>query len=285
MWTLWFRCLLLVLALSCGWIAPAEGTSASHPPAWQIDAVRYATLPSFPVRALVADTDSTRKLDIAMTFWVLRGPEKRVVLFDAGFYRQKFLDSWNPTGFVRPSEALQRLGIAPDSVTDVVISHVHWDHLDGADLFPKARIWIQRQEYEYYVHDDGTPAHDAIDSLDARMLRDLAERGRVQLVDGDGQEIAPGITAYTGGRHTFASQYLGVRIDGGTVVLASDNVYLYENLDRHVAIAQTLDATENLAAQDRMRGLASTPRLIVPGHDPAVFDRFRSVAPGVVRIE
>ncbi|HUL74215.1 MAG TPA: hypothetical protein VLT86_13995, partial [Vicinamibacterales bacterium] len=71
----------------------------------------------------------------------------------------------------------------------------------------------------------------------------------------------------------------------GTVILASDNVYLYENLDRHVAIAQTLDAASNLAAQDRMLKLAASPRLVIPGHDPAVFERFPIVKPGVVRID
>jgi glyoxylase-like metal-dependent hydrolase (beta-lactamase superfamily II) len=186
---------------------------------------------------------------------------------------------------VRPSEALRRFGVSPDSVTDVIVSHVHWDHLDGADLFPNARVWIQREEYGYYVGPDGAPAHAAIDSLDATMLAGLMALGRVKLVEGDGQEILPGIIAYTGGRHTFASQYVGVRVAKGTAVVASDNVYLYENLERHLPIAQTLDSTSNLAAQDRMRKIASAPRLIVPGHDPAVFTRFRAVGPGVVVIE
>ena len=69
------------------------------------------------------------------------------------------------------------------------------------------------------------------------------------------------------------------------VVLASDNMYLYENLEKHVPIAQTLDATSNLRAQDRMKQLAASPRLIVPGHDPAVFEKFPKVSERVVRIE
>ena len=72
---------------------------------------------------------------------------------------------------------------------------------------------------------------------------------------------------------------------GRTVVLASDNVYLYENIDARRPIAQTLDAASNLLAQDRMRTLASSVRLIVPGHDPAVFDRFQRVSDRIVRIE
>jgi glyoxylase-like metal-dependent hydrolase (beta-lactamase superfamily II) len=71
----------------------------------------------------------------------------------------------------------------------------------------------------------------------------------------------------------------------GQTIIASDNVYLYENLERHRPIAATWDTVSNLRAQDRMRRLAADPRLIVPGHDPAVFTRFKTVKPGVALIE
>jgi len=247
-------------------------------------AIRYATVPGFPVYELVTGADTTRKIDIAMMFWLLKGPGRKCVLVDAGFYRQKFLDSWKPADYRRPSDALQSFGVRADSVTDVIVSHVHWDHLDGVDLFRNARVWIQREEYAHYVGDDGAPLDAAIDTVDAAMLGQLNRAGRVKLVEGDGKEILPGLTAYTGGKHTFASQYVGVHTSGGTVVVASDNCYLFENLALHRPIAQTLDSTSNLAAQDRMRRIASSVRLIIPGHDPAVFTRFRSVGPGVVAI-
>jgi glyoxylase-like metal-dependent hydrolase (beta-lactamase superfamily II) len=278
----------LEVALSCTALlacVTGEVVSAPRTPSWEVFAIRYATVHAFPVRYLVAGADTTRTTDIAMMFWLLKGTDGRHVLVDAGFYRQKFLDEWKPADFVRPSEAVQRFGIPADSITDVIITHVHWDHADGADLFPNARVWLQREEYEYYVGDDGAPLHDAIDSVDAAMLARLNASGRVRLVEGDAQEILPGITAYTGGKHTYASQYVGVRTAKGTVIVASDNVYLYENLDRRAAIAQTLDAKSNLASQDRMKRLAGDVRRIVPGHDPDVFRRFRTLRPGVAKIE
>ena len=102
--------------------------------------------------------------------------------------------------------------------------------------------------------------------------------------DGD-QEILPGIRVYLGGRHTFASQYVSVNTKAGAVILASDNVYLYENLDKHLPIAQTFDEQSNLAAQDKMRTLVKDPRFIIPGHDPQVMTRFPKVADNVVKIE
>ena len=68
-------------------------------------------------------------------------------------------------------------------------------------------------------------------------------------------------------------------------MIASDNVYLYENMDRHAPIGTTFDAAANLRAQDRMMGLAGTRRLVIPGHDQAVFDRFPRVRQDVVRID
>jgi glyoxylase-like metal-dependent hydrolase (beta-lactamase superfamily II) len=156
--------------------------------------------------------------------------------------------------------------------------------MDGVDLFPRARIWVQRAEYEYYVGADGKPLHPGIDAEDAALLASLRGAGRVELVDGDGREILPGITVYTGGRHTWASQFVGVRTPVGTTVIASDNAYLYENLERRRPIAQTFDSVSNLAAQARMLSLASAPRLVVPGHDPAVFERFPTPGGGVARI-
>jgi glyoxylase-like metal-dependent hydrolase (beta-lactamase superfamily II) len=278
------RPLARLAVLVCAGVMAASGLDA-QPPVWRIYAIRYATLPAFPVRALIASADTARTLDLAMVFWLMQGPGRRQALLDAGFYRDKFITQWKPAHYVRPDSALLAFGVSPDSITDVIVSHVHWDHLDGADLFPHARVWIQRGEYEHYVKEDGTPADRAIDSVDALMLKDLEISGRLRLVEGDAREILPGVTAYIGGRHTYMSQYLAVRGPRGKVVLASDNVYLYENLEKDLPIAQTLDASANLAAQARMRRIAGKVRRIVPGHDPAMFTRYPAAGKNAVRIE
>jgi len=257
---------------------------AQTTPTYEVYAIRYATVPNFPVRGLIAGADTSRRMDIAMSVWLLRG-NRRNVLVDAGFYRDKFVTRWKPANFVQPSEAVRRAGVRPEDVTDIIVSHIHWDHADGIDLFPNARVWIQKEEYEHYVAPDGTARDRAIDPDDAKMLSVLKARGRVNLIDGDSTEIVPGITVFTGGKHTFASQFATVRSAAGTIVIASDNAYLYENLEQHRPIAQTLDSVSNLAAQARMARLASTPKLIVPGHDPAVFARFATPMSNVARIQ
>ncbi len=270
-------CLALVIA------APRP-SRAQATPTWEVYAIRYGALPAFRVAGLIAGADTSRRLDATLMVWLLKGRDKRIVLVDAGFKRADLIARWKPLDFQRPDSAVARAGVPAEAVTDIIISHIHWDHFDGADLFPNARIWIQREEVDHHIDSVGTVLNRAIDAPDAAMLNALRGAGRIQLVNGDAQQILPGITVYIGGKHTFQSQYAGVRTAEGTVVIASDNMYLYENLELQVPIAQTLDAASNLAAQRRMITIATSPRLIVPGHDPAVFTRFTVVMPGVVRI-
>lgn len=247
-------------------------------PQYDVYAIKYATIPDFPLSGLIAGEDPAKKIDIAMMVWLIRGNGKTIVV-DSGFYRPQFFKNWKVTDFVRPDEAVARAGVKPEDVTDVILTHAHWDHADGADLFPKAQVWIQRDEFVYYTADAWQPGgkHGGIYFDDMQYLLRANTEGRLHLVDGD-REILPGIRVFTGGRHTYASQY----VVAGPIVLASDNVYLYENLEKHVPIAQTFDATSNLAAQDRMKTLG---RIIVPGHDPLVMTKFPKVAEGVVKIE
>lgn len=275
------RLLSLVLLL-----AVATPLHAQDKPKYEIYALRYATIPDFPVSGLIAGADKARKLDIAMLIWLVRG-NGRNIMVDSGFYRPQFFKSWTVKDFTKPSETLARVGLKPEDITDVIITHAHWDHADGADLFPKAKIWIQKDELEYYAGEawQSRRTHGGIDPDDVLALVKLNTEGRVGLVNGDAQEILPGITCYTGGKHTYASQFVGVNTAAGIVVLASDNMYLYENLEKHLPIAQTLDADSNLRAQDRMKQLAARPEWTIPGHDPAEMTKFPQVAPGVVKIQ
>jgi len=257
----------------------------STPPQYEVYAISYAVVPDFPVASLVEGADKDRKLDIQMMVWLVRGGGRNIVI-DSGFYRPQFFKSWTIRDFLRPDQAVALAGVKPEEVTDLILTHAHWDHADGADLFSKATVWIQKDEYTYYTgaawQEGGK--HGGIDPDDLTALLHINTDGRLHLVDGD-REILPGVHVYTGGRHTFASQYVTVPTRSGTVVLASDNAYLYENFEKHAPIAQTFDRESNLKAQDRMKSLAGENGRIVPGHDPLVMTRFPKVVERVVRVD
>jgi glyoxylase-like metal-dependent hydrolase (beta-lactamase superfamily II) len=282
--------LMAIVGVGLGWCLTGAGqaksasTSAPGSGMFEVYAIRYATSPGFAVSSLVAGADASRKMDIPFIFWVLRGAGGRNVLVDAGCYRGPTFERWKLADFVKPSVAIAKVGLTPGDVTDVIVTHIHWDHMGGVDLFPAARIWIQRDEFTHHVDEQGKPRDRAVAAEDAAMLATLKNEGRLVFVDGDAREIIPGVTVYTGGKHTYASQYVAVRSAAGTVVLASDNIYLYENLEKHRPLGLTLDPDADLRVQERVLRLASSLRLIVPGHDPAVFDRFPEPGGGVALI-
>jgi len=250
------------------------------PPDYSIQAIRYASAVNEPVAALVMGAPKDEKIEIAMVFWLIRGGGHNI-LFDSGFHREVWFKYFpSTTEYMRPDEAVKLAGVQPEDVTDVIISHAHWDHMGGIDLFPKATVWIQKQEFAYYTGDAWQPGgkHGGIDPDDVKALVQLNTEGRLRLVDGDDVEIFPGIRAYTGARHTFASQY--IRVDGNPpFVLASDNCYLYRNLAEHKASATFSEADQpaNIKNQERMVQLAGSADRVIPGHDALQFQRFPTV--------
>jgi len=263
---------LLFLLLMTGIAALPRATG----PEYSIQAIRYARSPGFPVGELVIGAPKDEKVDIAFVIWLVRGGGHNL-LFDSGFHREKWTKYFPVTDFLRPDEAASLAGVKPEEVTDMVISHAHWDHMGGIDLFPKATLWIQKEEFRYYTGEAWQPGgkHGGIDPEDVEQLVRLNTEGRLRLVDGDDVEILPGIRVYTGARHTFASQY--IRVEGNpTFVLASDNCYLYRNLTEHKASAtfSEQDQPGNIKNQARMIELAGSADRVVPGHDMGQFQRF-----------
>jgi glyoxylase-like metal-dependent hydrolase (beta-lactamase superfamily II) len=250
---------------------------ASSTPEYSIQAIRLADSPGDSVADMVVGAPKDEKIDTIYALWLIRGGVRNI-LFDSGFHRERWFKEWTIKDYLRPDEAVKLAGVNPEEVTDIVISHAHWDHMGGIDLFPKAVVWIQKEEFLYYTGPAWQPGgdHGGIDPDDVQQLVRLNTEGRLRLVDGDNIEIFPGIRVYTGGRHTFASQYL--RIAGNPpFVLASDNVYLYRNLAEHKASATFSDADHaaNIQNQERMIKLAGgNPDRVIPGHDAAQFQKY-----------
>src|SRR5215831_19804731 len=180
----------------------AMSLSSAAGPEYSIQAIRYANSPGVPVNALVMGAPKDEKVDIAFVIWLIRGAGHNI-LFDSGFHREQWFKYFTVTDFLRPDEAVKLAGVKPEEVTDIVISHAHWDHMGGIDLFPKATVWIQKEEFRYYTGEAWQAGgnHGGIDPEDVKELVKLNTEGRLRLVNGDNREILPGIRVFTGSRH------------------------------------------------------------------------------------
>ncbi len=250
---------------------------------YKIYAIKFAErtkkIPS-SVRAIGDKSgDST---GVCYMIWLLKGDNGKTILVDAGFS--------DPTGyedmkFTRPDSALQKLNIKPEEITDIIVTHPHWDHVDGIDLFPKAMVWMQQEDYDQFVkhiHEKGENNF-GFTKKDVVKLQKKKSENKLTLVKGDNLEILPGIKVYTGAKHTFESQYVGVGPDNDRTVIASDNCWFYYNLTSMLP-SLSLDPQAYVNNLKRMKTMVKDIKYIIPGHDPLVFKKFSKVSNNIIII-
>jgi glyoxylase-like metal-dependent hydrolase (beta-lactamase superfamily II) len=271
-------------------IVTAVFSARSQTATYKVYAVKFAGS-AYPFTAAdwAKGGPKTDSVKINFMVWLIKG-NGRNILVDAGFLND--IDDardFKITGYTRPDSALLKLALKPGDVTDIILSHPHWDHIDGVGLFPNAHVWIQKEDFNYFVSTAWQKGEHSggFAKRDVRMMIDLNLAGKVTLVNGDDQEIIPGVKVFTGSRHTFNSQYVLVQTGANKVVLASDNIWIYYNLE-HLAPASdggTLDPAGYVKAMQRMKTMVTDVKYIIPGHDAQVFSKFPAIADGVVEIK
>ncbi|MDQ6843148.1 MAG: N-acyl homoserine lactonase family protein [Bacteroidota bacterium] len=257
---------------------------------YKVYAIKFAgTAHPWPISDWVDHGPANDSVNIDFVIWLMKGNNGKNILLDAGFLNDiEDAKDFGVTNYVRPDSALSKLNVKAEDITDIILSHPHWDHMDGLSLFPKAHVWIQKEDYNYFVGASWQKGGNkgGFNKRDIRLLVDLNLAGRLTLVDGD-QEIFPGVHVYTGSRHTFNSQYVLVKSHQNKIVLASDNIWVYYSLQRMrpPSAGGTFDTTAYKRAMLKMKSLASNEKFIIPGHDATMFLLFPVVAEGVVKIE
>ena len=258
---------------------------------YEVYAIKFAsTAHAFPIAVWAYNGPEKDSVNIDFMVWLIRGTNGKNILVDAGFFNDmEDAKEFNVTNYVRPDSMLAKLQLKAADITDIIVSHPHWDHIDGVDLFPNAHVWMQKEDFNYFAvtawQKDGN--NGGFNKRDVRKLIELNLAGKLTLVDGDDKEIIPGIKVYTGSRHTFNSQYVLVQTGTNKIILASDNIWIYYNLEHltPASVGGTLDATAYVKSMQRMKTQVSDIKFIIPGHDDKIFSIFPAVAEGVVKIK
>lgn len=221
---------------------------------------------------------------IAFYFWLVIGPDGPVVVdctFGPEEARRRGVRDYRDR-----TTLLGACGVKPGDVKQVFMTHLHYDHWAGYELFPNATFFIQGREIDFWRGDGGRFAlFNSSASMDAiAALEPLEKAGRIRVVDGDWL-FGEGLDAHLLGGHTPGLQTLSVASLKGSVLIASDTFHFYENLLAKKPVQVTVNMQQALQAMERVVDLSSgNPELALPGHDPLVLQRFTQVVPGVVRV-
>ena len=248
--------------------------------------------------------------------WIARSKDRTVVI-DPGapdpevFNRMTY--DYCPGGWVQTPEQttpaiLERAGIRPEDVSDVILTHLHYDHSANAAMFPNARIVVSQTSVLARIPRDMTwrQAVEMMDTFECpgvreccpanfgRYLRALRGEEAGPLVSGCGcrincrlflehvkdafpsrihfstneEEVVPGIRVFRVGGHSPCSQAVVIRTAKGKAMLCGDTIYLYENLEKGIPVGHSV-VPESLEAMRRAREEAD---IILPGHDPKVLE-------------
>src|SRR6056297_4230322 len=196
---------------------------------WEVFAVKYADRAARRrADSFIFDDNHDAPHPMDYFIWVLRrGAE--VILVDTGYDAAEGSARGRPIR-MDPVAALAPLGVAPEAVDRVIVTHLHYDHAGGLHLFPNARLHLQAAEMAYAT--GPCMCHDMLrmpftgDHV-CEAVRRLYQ-GRVVFHDGDG-EVSEGVTVHRIGGHSKGLQAVRVRTEAGWLCLASDAAHFYEN--------------------------------------------------------
>ena len=246
---------------------------------WEVYAVRYAHHERAARENFMAgDPHDESPMPLDYYVWALKSGNRTFVVdtgFDELMARQR-----GRTFMKSPGEGLKAIGIDPAAVSDVIITHMHYDHCGNHNLLPEARYHLQDREMQFCTgrHMQHAFMRWPFDAEDVSAMIRRLFAGRVVFHNGD-EEITPGISVHHVGGHTMGMQIVRVNTRRGIVVLASDASHLYANMERAIPYPIAHNVGEVLEGYRRAYALASSREHVIPGHDPLVLSRYPSPSP------
>jgi glyoxylase-like metal-dependent hydrolase (beta-lactamase superfamily II) len=249
--------------------------------AYDVVAVRYATLEStrsalYLRWAEYGEPDGPQSMDYF--FYVLRGGGRTIVVdcgFDPAVGRRR-----GRTCLTEPVEALRRVGIDAAEVPQLLITHLHYDHIGNLDAFTGAELLVPERELSFWTSDVARYEQfwHHVEAEEIAKVAAAHRDGRARTYGGE-TEIAPGVTALELGGHSPGQQIILVDTAAGRLVLTSDAVHLYEELEHARPFGVLADLEEMYLGFETIKRLGAEPgTTVVPGHDPEVTRRFPAVA-------
>ena len=253
-------------------------------PTYEIYALKYAGPLNRPACMFHWFQDMDKTIQIHYYLFAIRGGGE-TILVDFGCSPELARER-NLTGYVNPVEVLKRIDIDAAKVKHVVVTHIHFDHVSGIRLFPRATLFLQEREFNFWIQNpiaQRAPFLHLTDPVANHYLAGLKGTKRLQLIRGD-KKIFPGIELLLCPGHTIGLQTLAVNTAQGKAVLGSDSAHIFSNYRTDIPSALITDLIAWMKSYDKIRAKAASLDLIFPGHDVALMERYPKVAEDVTRL-
>lgn len=243
-------------------------------PVWEVLAIQYAELHTDAGHFFLSGDPHDAPGEMFYYVWLIRSGARRI-LVDTGFTAARAATR-KRTHLRCPTEGLKALGVAPEDVDTVVITHLHYDHAGNLGLFPNARFILQDEEMRFATGRQMARAavRMPFELDDVQEMLALNWRERVDWIGGEG-EIAPGVRVHHVPGHSCGLQAVTVALPDGPLCLASDATHLWANMGWRDPFPIVVDRDQVLAGHRRILELAGgRAERLIPGHDPGVMALF-----------
>jgi glyoxylase-like metal-dependent hydrolase (beta-lactamase superfamily II) len=267
-----------------GSIAEAAGPA----PQYELYALKYAGPFTSKVAMLLWNRGYDEDIDRNYYIWAIKAKDETIVV-DTGVGLTRAADR-KLKNYVNPVKVLERIGVNASNVTKIIITHIHWDHVGGMemfpDAFPKAAFYVQKKEFDFWKNHSAAhkaPFEEVADNLGFKILAEMEGTSRLVLTCGD-QKILPGVELLLTPGHTIALQSVAVNTARGTAILASDCAHLARSFKEDIPSCLIVDLIGWMASYDKLRAKATSMDLMFPGHDVMMLQNFPKVAEDVTRL-
>lgn len=207
-------------------------------------------------------------VDVPLISWYIEGGDKRIVV-DTGGGDPSIAPPKAPP-YKRDEgqsmqNALKRAGVKCEDIDVVVVTHLHWDHCGETDLFPKAKIYIQKEELE-------TARSPFPLALAKGYIKKMLEEIDYTVITGD-REIAKGVKIVFTPGHSYGFQSVLVEAETRRILIAGDTFTFFKNIEQDPPVISGfyVDLKQYQQSLEKIAKLKAD--LILPGHDLKVFDK------------
>jgi len=253
-------------------------------PVYEIYAVKYAGPLYGSVALAFWNTDWEKKMERNYYIWVVKGNGETLVV-DCGVAPALAKEREIP-GYTSPVDALARIGLDASRVKKVIITHIHFDHVSGIELYPAATFYVQEKEFNFWIKDPiakKPPFLRTSDAVGNGYLARLEGTERLVLVKGD-KGIVPGIELLLAPGHTPGLQVVAVNTVKGTAILGSDCAHLFRNYEEEIPSCFIVDMVAWMKTYDKVKSKVSSLDLLFPGHDTKMLTDYPKVAEDITRL-